>query len=187
MKKSIFEKLGLVEIEEVGQEGSDGMENMEGIQPPEEENTFVTTLEDVDMNEVLSIDSIYDKCGLADTSRSIFKIEEFKNILPDDIPNESKRKSVIGVITVSGLNLDSLLADSDTRIEALKAALETFTAETINSVSENDSEIIGLESRIDELKKKNIDRKRAQEAQESLIGVEIKKIEDIVKFIKPIQ
>jgi vacuolar-type H+-ATPase subunit I/STV1 len=179
MKKNIFEKLGLVEYEE-----SEVPETTDSFdQSMELDGAVVSSIEGLDMDEILSVDSIYDKCGLADKSKSIFKVDEFKNALPNDIPNESKRKSVVGVITVSGLSLDILISDAETRISALRMTLDSFSTETINMVSENDAEIVELESKINELKQKNNDRKKAQEVQEMLITEEVKKIEDIVRFI----
>jgi hypothetical protein len=179
MKKNIFEKLGLVEYEE-----SEVPETTDSFdQSMELDGAVVSSIEGLDMDEILSVDSIYDKCGLADKSKSIFKVDEFKNALPNDIPNESKRKSVVGVITVSGLSLDILISDAETRVSALRMTLDSFSTETINMVSENDAEIVELESKINELKQKNNDRKKAQEVQEMLITEEVKKIEDIVRFI----
>lgn len=182
MKKNIFEKLGLVEYEESeAPEASDSYTQSMAV-----DGAIASSLESLKMDEILSVDSIYNKCGLADKSKSIFKVDEFKNALPDDIPNESKRKSVVGVITVSGLSLDLLLSDSETRVSALKMTLDSFSTETINMVSKNDTEITELESRINDLKQKNNDRKKAQEVQEMIITEEVKKIEDIVRFINPI-
>lgn len=179
MKKNIFEKLGLVEYEE--SEAPETTDNYN--QSFEVDSAVVSSIEDLNMDEILNVDSIYDKCGLADKSKSIFKVDEFKNALPDDIPNESKRKSVVGVITVSGLSLDVLLSDAETRVSALRMTLDSFSTETINMVSENDAEIVALEGQINELKQKNNDRKKAQEVQEAIITEEVKKIEDIVRFI----
>jgi len=141
---------------------------------------------EVNMNvtKTVSVEEIYKDNELGDLSNSIFKVEEIKVVLPENLPTVSKKSAVIGMMGVSHLKLEDVLADAEKRTSILTAALKKFSDETCNNVIENEEKIVDLESQINELKEKNIERKKYQEDQEIVIEIENKKIQSIVDFIK---
>lgn len=139
-----------------------------------------------DSTEIVDVNTIYEKTGLADISKSIFKVNEFAAIQGiASLPTEVKRQSVIGILTASGLTIDNLLQDASDRINALADTLETFTAETDQNVDSWSNEINDLQLKIDALKQKTNDRKLLQENESTLIMEETKKVDTIVNFLSP--
>ncbi len=105
MKKSLFEKMGLVRSEGGDEESFDT--NCVFAPAPVE-----ILPEDVEVSQLENVMSIYEKGGLGDLSKSIFKVEEIKNALPKDLPRESKKVSVLGLVPLSGL--DQTIVDVST-------------------------------------------------------------------------
>ncbi|MNV83874.1 hypothetical protein D3C71_1777050 [compost metagenome] len=132
---------------------------------------------------MVDVSTIYEKAGLQDFSRSIFKVEEFSKVLPDSLPSDVKRQSVIGILTTSNLPVEDLKLDAEQRVGSINSVMEQFTTQTVDVLNVSQAEIAELEIRIDELKKVITDRKSLQEKQEKLSNDEIDKISNIVKFL----
>lgn len=188
-KKSLFEKWGLVESdEEFNQDElieTLQLQSMEMEQDAYHNHAPEMTLQFGEDEDFLVVTEIYEKAEISDLSKSIFKAEEFGNHLPNDLPSEVKRQSVIGILTASGLQVEELFEDAEKRINALKE-VSTVTTEKSNLViAEKEQETIDLLNKIDSLKQDIINRKTAQEKQDGLINDELNKIGQILKFISP--
>jgi hypothetical protein len=140
-------------------------------------------VEGLDLANIVSISDIYAKEGIGDLARSIFKVEEIKSVVPPELPTESKRKTVLGMLNVSGLNVPELITDAELRINTLKSAQLAFNNNASDSVTEDEAKIADLESQIDILKQKISTTKKNQEAQNMSIDTELNRISDIVKFV----
>lgn len=187
-KKSFFERMGLVESSE--EEDFDPKEVLQSLQQQssqiedyaseasEESKVIFASNEDF-----LTIGDIYEKSGLSSLDKSIFKVEEFSKHLPDNLPTETKRQSVIGILSASGLHLEDLLQDSADRLKALKDVSIITTEKTNETIDQKEQEIKDLLLQADILKQDIIDRKLLQEQQDSVITNELDKINKIVSFI----
>ena len=51
------------------------------------------------------INDVYNKAGLSDLSRSIFKVEEISATLPNTLPEDTLRQSIIGVLSSFNLSV----------------------------------------------------------------------------------
>jgi hypothetical protein len=138
----------------------------------------------IDVGTVINVEDIYQENELADKTKSIFKIQEVKNVLPGNLPTEALKQSVLGVLGVSGLNVEDLLADAETRTTILDAALQKVTDETNVIVSNSKESIKELEEKINILKEAITSREKLQEDSESIVNAEKQSIESIVDFIK---
>lgn len=191
-KKSLFEKLGLVE--------STGDQRLQDAWSEDVRNAALGTLVtdygsstdeqefslDFEVNEnFLTVEKIYEKAELSDMSGSIFKVEEFGKHLPDNLPSEVKRQSVVGILTASGLELVDLLQDAQNRTNALEGVSVLTVGTSKTTVSEKEQEISDLSDKIDVLKQEIIDAKSTQEQQDILIHAEVSRINSIVKFVSP--
>ncbi|MNB90977.1 hypothetical protein D3C81_634410 [compost metagenome] len=143
----------------------------------------VVNVETSTLEGLIDIDTMYEKAGLQNLEKSIFKVDEFGKILPDSLPSDVKRQSVIGILTTSGLQIDALKSDADQRIGSINSVMEQFTNQTVDILNVSQNEISELELRIDELKRTITDRKALQEKQEKIADDEIEKISGIVKFL----
>lgn len=154
-----------------------------------EYSTNVETTEPVvevncDTSDVVQISSIYEGNGMMDFESSIFKIDEIRNVLPNDLTKEAKKESVLGMMKVTGLSLETILLDADKRKKIISVVGDTFAAETKDIIEESNAEIAELEERINNLKAIITERKKAQEQQEEILVQEINRIDEIVNFIK---
>lgn len=133
---------------------------------------------------ILNIESIYEMNDLVNFESSIFKIDDIRKVLPDSLPNEAKKESVLGMMQVTNLSLDSILEDAEKRKNILSSVNNKFLDDTNKIIEDSNSEIKELEDRINELKSTITNRKKSQEQQEEIIKSEIDKIDEIVNFIK---
>lgn len=188
-KKSLLERLKLVESDE---EEFDQEAILASIQAQSEElgietseTTSVTSSSIVfDEDEsFLTVSEVYEKAGLSNMDRSIFKAEEFGKFIPDNLPSDVKRQSLVGILSTSGLQLDELLEDAEKRIQALKDTAIITSQKSDQDIMEKDAEITNLLNTVDSLKQGILDRKSAQEQQNNFIDEEIEKIERILKFV----
>jgi hypothetical protein len=138
----------------------------------------------IDVGTVINIEDTYQENQLADKTKSIFKIQEVKNVLPENLPTEALKQSVQGVLGVSGLNVEDLLTDADTRITILDAALQKITDETNIIVSNSEESIEKLEEKINILKEAINNRKKLQEDSEAIVNTEKQNIQSIIDFLK---
>ena len=156
----------------------------EEIPVPEEfEETPAGEVEPIDTVEVITISQIYERVGLADKSRSIFKIEEFAAKFPKTLTQEVRKQSVLGVLEVAGFTLDELLADATTRTEALSDILLKVINGAEQEIEINETQIKEAEALIEKLKAENLDRLSLIEKQTEVITLEKNKIAGIVGFV----
>lgn len=238
-KKSIFEKLGLVEAVEETQDGSENGAEGFFLNPDEEvnaefeamlkeqvaseameteeeavytaspaampiEQTYVmpetpaeeSSLEIEDKlnvligayekNKMLSIEDIYRNARLSgDTKRSIFIADIFLKTLPENLPVDIKRTSLLNILGVSSISIEELLTDAFQRIDSLNTVLENTVNTTEDIINKNEMSIKELENRIEELRNINEIRRKFQDDQNTTIEYEIQRIINIVDFIKP--
>jgi len=137
-------------------------------------------------NKMMSIDDIYRTGRMeADKKKTIFMVDVFQKTLPENLPIDVKRASVMNIMDVSAINLENLLNDAYKRIDTLNNVLEETVQTTEDVFAKNTASISELENRIKELRKVVDARQRFQEDQTSVIEYEIQKIIGIVDFIKP--
>lgn len=179
MKKSFFERVGLIQAEEeLPQEFIESSDL--GLQ------SSMSEAENIPLSEGLMIpEDIYGKIQLSSGNNSIFKADEMAKKLPDSLSDEVKRQSLLGIIEVTGLNISSLMNDANERIMALKTVLQEFSSESSEIIKSSEDEIDQLSIKIKELKKMIDDRKKLQQDQESIINKELEYIISIVDFINP--
>lgn len=137
-------------------------------------------------NKLLTIEEIYRNHRLNDdTKKSIFMADVFMKALPENLPLDIKRESVLNIMNVSSINKDELLNDAYMRIDALNTVLEDTVQTTEDVIQRNEASIRELERRIEDLKNVISDRMKFQEDQNTMIEYEIQKIINIVEFVKP--
>lgn len=148
------------------------------------ENVVATESIVLNVGNLTTAESIYNENDLQCNEKSIFKVKEIESVLPTTLPIEAKKASVIGMMGVSQLTLETVLADADKRISVLAGALAKFTEETVKTIEESESEIEKFENQINDLKEIITSRKKSQEDQEKIIVEETNKIKAIIEFIK---
>ncbi len=198
-KKSILEKLGLVELveekspEAVTEEANVVEETVAPVvtpviipqQPSDIEEKLDVLIESYEKNKFLTIEEVYRNKNLdKDVKQSIFIAEVFMKALPENLPVDIKKKSTLNILDASGLKKEELLNDAYIRIDALNTVLEETVAKTAELKSKNESSVKELEERIEMLKRNVEERHEFEEKQTSVIEYEIQRVINIVDGIK---
>lgn len=137
-------------------------------------------------NKLLTIEEIYRNAHLEnEVKKTIFMADVYQKAIPENLPLDIKRETVLNIMNVSSISLEELLNDAYKRIDALNTVLEETVATTQEIFNRNDATVRELEKRIEDLKDINKNRKKFQEDQNTMIEYEIQKIINLVEFVKP--
>lgn len=137
-------------------------------------------------NKLLTIDEIYRNAHLeSEVKKTIFMTDIYLKAIPENLPIDIKRETVLNIMNVSNISLDDLLNDAYKRIDSLNTVLEETVSTTQEVFNRNEATIRELEKRIEDLREINKNRKKFQEDQNTMIEYEIQKIINLVEFVKP--
>ena len=137
-------------------------------------------------NKMMTIEEIYRNAHLeSEVKKTIFMTDVYLKAIPENLPIDIKRETVLNIMTVSNISLDELLNDAYKRIDSLNTVLEETVSTTQDVFNRNEATIRELEKRIEDLKEINKNRKKFQEDQNTMIEYEIQKIINLVEFVKP--
>lgn len=137
-------------------------------------------------NRLLTIEEIYRNSRMeTDTKKTIFMTDVFLQAIPTNLPLDVKRETVLNILKISGIELETLLSDAYKRIDSLNKVMEE-TISTSNDIYErNENTIRELERRIQDLRDINTARQDFQVDQNTMIEYEMQKIINLVEFVKP--
>lgn len=147
----------------------------------EEETVVEVNTDSVSQDNLVS--DIYNQNNLSDLSKSIFKVEELVNSLPKEMPSDTKKATVLSILSSFGLTVDEVASDGVSRKEMLDAALDEITTENENVIANNNMEIEHKKQEIQELEKDNANRESIIKNTEDKIEIETKRISDLIAFI----
>lgn len=192
-KKSLFEKLGLVEaVDQTDEEKSETPQNNK--QHEESNNSNVVSMpenkllkpEQKNKAEKLSIDEIYTIYSLSPrtATNTVYLIDHFLKALPANLPIEIKKQSLNSLLEASHIDLSDLLNDGRDRSDLLNQYLENFTMDLEDIISENKKAIEALKEKIAYHSSVIEERSRTLDEQKSIVKFEIQKISSIVDFVK---
>jgi hypothetical protein len=177
-KMNLFEKLGLVERDEA-------INRMASL-PVEEVITSVPTEAVIDISKVnvdTLITEVYAQNNLSDMTKSIFKVKELSDTLPTEMRTDIKKTTVLGILKVSGLNVDEIISDGMSRIVILDNAKIQIVSECDTKISDANIEIERLKGEIEELQKISALTEAEKNQSVQLIDSETLVIEALYKFI----
>ncbi len=135
-------------------------------------------------NTLMSIDSIYSHKELAkEIKETVFMIERYSKTLPENLPIDVKRQSVLNILKATSLDVNELIDDAYSRIDVLNEVMDDIALTADDLKDDNEQEIIELEEKIKALKMDIQKRKQYQKTQNTMIGYEIQRIVNIIEFI----
>jgi hypothetical protein len=158
-KKSILEKFGLVE--KVIMDGEQGFDEIEQEILTQPEVLYFANKGSVDVNTAESLvgkledpadgmknkrliraEEIYGNYNITSQGiNSLFIIESFLKALPDYLPIDVKRESLLNIISSSGVSLESLIKDGSDKLRCLKEFSQSFSDDASNTISRCENEI----------------------------------------------
>lgn len=198
-KKSLFEKLGLIEKVQATSE-----EETDIVTPNETKDSFVSRIntaietpnpfnaDTVEKNNPFKFDrhneisEIYNIYNLKqDGINTIFIIENFLKALPEYLPEEIKRQSLFDIIASSGMNIENLITDGSERLKSLNAFFDQFTTNTNKNIQEREKEIELLVKKINQCKTEIQGFEQLRDTQKATIDYEVQKVSNILRFVSP--
>ena len=152
------------------------------------EELYANYVEEVEVNtenvtQENLITDIYSQNDLSDLSKSIFKIEELINSLPKEMPNETKKATVLSMLSIFGLTVDEVIEDGEKRFSMINSALSSIEGENNDVIHDNLASIEQKKLEIQELEKDNSDRYLLIKETADKIETEAKRIEYLIKFV----
>lgn len=148
----------------------------------EEEGCVDANVENVTQDNLIG--DIYDCNGLSELTKSIFKVEELLGSLPKEMPNETKKTTVLAILKSFGLTVDEVVKDGIQRIEIINGSLAKIKLDNESVINQNKTDIEAKKIEIQELEKDNANREGIVKDTEDKIELEAKRIESLIKFIE---
>jgi len=135
--------------------------------------------------EKLPIKTIFEKFGLETKETStVYLIENFMKALPNNLPADIKRQSIINLISASQLDIICLLKDGNRRLDVLNNYIDDFSGNVAETIVSNEKQIRKLNERIAYHNRIIEDKQRMRDAQKAEVDFEIQKIANIIDFIE---
>ena len=174
---SIFKKLGLVEENPDYYDESD----MDFQNTNYGESEVEANVEGVSTENLVS--DIYNANSLEDLSKSIFKVDEVINSLPKEMATETKKATVLAILTSFGLTTEEVVQDGNTRIKFLKAAMDEILTKNNAEIGSSNISIEEHKKEIEELSKYIANLVVVNKSCEDTVEQELAKIENLIKFV----
>lgn len=172
----LLKSIGKAFVEEVSMESNE----VEDFHTYEEEKVEVN-LDCVNADTL--IDDIYTQNDLYDKSQSIFKVEELINSLPKEMVKETKRASVLSILSSFGLTATEVSNDGERRIEVLDSVRVKINTESSDLILEKEDKIEEFKKAIAVLEAEISNEMSNIKISSETISTEINRIRELVKFV----
>lgn len=150
---------------------------------PDEEKKAASKTIDIKQNSKLTAQEIYSLNGIENTNvNTIFMLGEFINALPESLPIEVRKKSIISIINSSNMNLDNLLADGKKRLDALDKFSGEYHVSTTNTMEGYKEKIAELRKLISTYEEQIGINETLLKEQSNIVKYESDKINNIIEF-----
>lgn len=201
---SVLEKLNVVEKvqQEVSNNDSTNKNNIKketssvedskvSISKQQETKVFTTptppknNLKNGTIDKSLDISEIYTLFGIdSNKTNTIFMLGQFINAIPESLPHDIRKESVMNILTAAKSNFTDFIKDGEIRLNTLNDFTEKFH-DTVNSkIDEYNMEISKLKSLISDYEIKIENKKNMLSKQDSTVKYELQKINSIINFFK---
>lgn len=137
------------------------------------------------IDKSLDISEIYALFGIdSNKTNTIFMLGQFINAIPESLPHDIRKESVMNILTAAKSNFTDLIKDGKIRLNTLNDFTEKFH-DTVNSkIDEYNMEISKLKSLISDYEIKIENKKNMLSKQDSTVKYELQKINSIINFFK---
>jgi len=201
---SMFEKLNLVEKvdeqvndvlktdssevakqAEVEKKLEDKNETVTKSYEPSNEEKQMNIKVDSRCNSKMTIKEIYSSFSMENSDiNTIFMLGNFINALPDNLPYEVRKQSVMNIIQASKTDFRKLISDGEKRLNILNQFGNEYYNSTSNTIDEYKAEITRLNSLINSYREDIHKKETMLEEQNNIIKYEAEKIGSIINFFE---
>ena len=163
-------------------ETSHHKQEIKALEPVIKEKTS-TMDDDIEYEKKMMIDEIYSLYGLENSNiNTVFMLQNLINALPQNLPKDVVKQSVINIMGASNIDLNELLSDGEQRLEVLVKVMEGYYNQTNKRIALYKEEIAKLSSLISNCQEQIKIKENMLEEQICLIKYEAQKIDDIIDF-----
>lgn len=132
-----------------------------------------------------SVTKIYEDNKIADDLiGTIFMAEAYLKTLPDHLPTDVKRRTVLDLIRSTGVAVSQLCKDGERRKIALDQYLSKFSETTDRLIDNHQMDMRKLAKIIQDHEKAITDRRNLQEEQAALINYEVQRLQRVIDFLQ---
>lgn len=131
----------------------------------------------------MTIDEIYSLHGLEyNNINTVFMLQNLINALPQNLPKDIIKQSVINIIDASKMDLNKLISDGEQRLSLLDNVIDCYYKQTNNIITKYKDEIDKLSSLISNYQEQIKINENMLEEQIYEIKYESQKIGEIINF-----
>ncbi|MBL4934129.1 hypothetical protein [Clostridium paridis] len=157
--------------------------NYEGSLENISESTTNASNETIDKNFI--VDDIYSMYSInSSNSNTIFTLGKFIDAIPESLPSDVRKESVINIINAANSNLNDLLNDGKTRLDVLNKFSEKYQKTINTSIAEYKAEIDKLKDLISSYENQIKSKETMLDEQNNIIKFETQKLTNIFNFFK---
>lgn len=198
-KKSLFEKLGLVEGVAASEydmpDTTNELRVCSGVGDaynnghfPEDDPTFGgtgTIQAEVPEGDTIDIEAVYEANSMnpAD-SVTVYKIKDVIDTFPSEMPTKTKRATVKNLMTTLGYDAAAIISDAKQRKELLRTVGNDKMNALFDEMKSNDQQIESMKEQIEALTNRNVEASAAIEKITNTVQDELKMISSIEEFIE---
>lgn len=133
----------------------------------------------------LEINDIYTQCDLKISNiNTVFMLDSFINALPQNLPQDVVKHSVMNIISASEINLNTLISDGEQRLMILNRFIDEYNNSMNTAIDEYKTEIAKLTNSINKIKEQIKIKDHLLEEQNLVIKYETQKINSIIDFFQ---
>lgn len=190
---SVFEKLNLVEkVEDQTKEAAGKEELSEASPSTETKSDEAKVIKNETPKKInftseknASIKEIYSKFGMSDDGKnSIFMLEKFIEALPEKLPIDIKKETVLNILKASNTELEELISDGEKRLDILNKFSKEYNNSTVKSIAQIKAEIESLNNLIKNYEEQIYIKESLLVEQNNLIKNETEKLNNTIDMFK---
>lgn len=134
-------------------------------------------------NTKVTIEEIYLSSNIENSNvNTIFMLGNFINALPESLPYEVRKKSLISIINSSNTDLKKLLSDGARRLDVLYQFSNDFGESTTDIIEDYKHKIAELKKQISDYEEQISVNENLLKEQNNMIKYETEKINNIIDF-----
>lgn len=138
---------------------------------------------DIEYEKIMTLNEIYSQYELKESSiNTVFMLQNLINALPQDLPKDVVKQSVINIVAASNINLNELMSDGEKRKEVLADVMNGYNNATSACIVKYKEEIAKLSKLICNFQEQITMKESMLEEQMHIIKYEAQRINGIIDF-----
>ena len=183
-KKSLFEKLGLVESDASVEVETDFPEQDFMTIPPND-NAWSQVQAEVPEGDTIDIAAVYEANSMNPADAvTVYKIKDVIDTFPSEMPTKTKRATVKNLMMTLGYDAAAIISDAEQRKEILRTVGNDKMNALFEEMKNNDRQIESMKEQIEALTNRSAEASAAIEKITNTVQDELKMISSIEEFIE---